>query len=107
MKDDKVLYARNIAPHGSYRREWDTSNDVRQAYEFRDRTDARAATRAKFFEEYLKGPRYQHGWDIGRNGDLAFYWEVLKVTETIVTSFEEEIVTSNAPPMVQLARAAS
>jgi hypothetical protein len=41
-----------------------------------------------------------------RDTERAYYWEIVKVVETITRTFEEEGVDSNMPEMLQIARAA-
>ena len=35
-----------------------------------------------------------------------YFWEVVEITETRVYSYDTKLVTSNAPPLYQLARCA-
>lgn len=111
-KDDHVLFIEDVSRYGERNRCWSYSEKVEKAYHFRNRADAKRAIKSKKFEDFLKGPRTD-AWaeERRRIGDrykhLAYYWEIIKVTETITTNFEEEITGSNAPAMIQLARAAS
>lgn len=109
-KDNMVLYARDVSRNGDYRRDWTPDGDLALAYKFRNRSDARSAARAKRFEELNKGP-WRSGCRIpgmerksGHDKSAAYFWEVVKVTETITTTFEEEIAVSNMPAMLQIAR---
>ncbi len=87
------LYARDCSFPRASRRSWILTDKRTKAFRFQNRSDARQQTRSVDIKLKLA----RAGW----------LWEVIKVTETIVTSFEEEIVASNAPDMVVLARAAS
>jgi hypothetical protein len=87
---DKFLYARDLSNTWDKKRYWSTTEDASEAYQFRDRSDARKTTRATTFQE--KAPRGE------------YFWEVVKVVETKLVSYEVEFVVSNAPPLYQLAR---
>jgi hypothetical protein len=75
------------------------------AYQFPNRSDAQRTRKAPIFEELLKGRRIAYGRKAGQHDESTrYFWEVVKVTETIVTSFSDEIVSSDAPPMLTIAR---
>jgi len=82
------------------------AHDARaDAYRFPKRGDARSALKSPAFEELVKGKRAEYGRNAGNHREeTRYFWEIIKVTETIVTSFEEEIVVSDAPPMLTIAR---
>jgi hypothetical protein len=82
-----VLYAYRYRHH----REWGTTDKRYDAAQFQDRSEARAKTRTVEIKYKL-----EHGW----------LWEVVRVDETIVTSYKETFLVSNAPPLITLARTA-
>jgi hypothetical protein len=87
-------YAYDVSPGWRNNREWAPTHDQPRAYRFGNRSDARTALRGVTIKKFLKD---HNGW----------FWEIVKITETIVTSYAEELVVSDAPAMVQLGRAAS
>jgi hypothetical protein len=96
-------YAYDQDPRGS-RRSWYHAKARRSAYQFPNRGDARRVLQSPAFKELLLGKR--NGYRAGRRDeDTRHFWEIIKVTETIVTSFEEEIIVSDAPAMLTIARA--
>jgi hypothetical protein len=112
-KDGKVKFARDLNDGRRNRRSWDDTENLKRAYQFHSRSDARQVAKAKVFETLVKGP-WEHrsrmpGFerDAGYDGTKAYFWEVVKVTETITTEFDSAVEASNAPAMVQIARAAS
>lgn len=111
-RDNKICYAKDLGHRSDYRRTWSTCETPVGAYQFNNRSDARQAVRAKAFEDLRDGVRREildtnKGYSVYmRDPASVFFWEIILVVETITTEFEEEINSSNAPPMVQLARAA-
>lgn len=111
-RDNKICYAKDLGYRADYRRTWSTCDAAVGAYQFQHRSDARQAARAKAFEDLRDGDRnLVRDPTTGRGVYMrdpasVFFWEIVEVTETITTTFEEEVSGSNAPPMVQLARAA-
>lgn len=111
-RDNKICYAKDLGHRADYRRTWSTCDVVVGAFQFQHRSDARQAVRAKAFQDLREGVRREildpsKGYAVYmRDPASVFFWEIVEVTETITTTFEEEISGSNAPPMVQLARAA-
>lgn len=113
QKSGDVQYACDMKRHAN-KRDWWYSEKRGEAYEFNYRSDARATIKSVAFDKLLR-PRSAycfcenfHRVALGRCKDrpeLAYYWEVVKVTETIVTTSVEEIIVSDAPAMVVLARA--
>ena len=108
--DDKVHYA--VAKH--YHREkrtWFSTLVRSEATEFSYKSDARGGIKRKAFEELLKPGHDLVSCDgLGVYREIPgsqYFWEVVEVTETITTTSEEEVSVSNAPAMVQIARAAS
>jgi len=112
-KDNEVKYARDSSGGRRHRREWYATHDLRLAYEFQSRADARQAVRAKAFEDLVKGVWRQgsnmRGYErkSGYDTDNIYFWEVVQINETITTTFDVRIDVSNAPDMIQIARAAS
>jgi hypothetical protein len=92
------------------RRAWSWIPEFKSAYRFNRRTDAKSALRSPNYENMVKGHyggytdstgRYR----TGRNPASAWNWEIVKVMETTVVSYETTIEDTNAPAMVALARA--
>lgn len=102
QKSGDVQYACDMKRHAN-KRDWWYSEKRGEAYEFNYRSDARATIKSVAFDKLLR-PRSAYGRCKDRP-ELAYYWEVVKVTETIVTTSVEEIIVSDAPAMVVLARA--
>ena len=69
----KVLYVRQYR----HTREWWTTEKRSEAHEFQNRSEARQRTRAVHIAQ-----RMRDGW----------LWEVVRVDETITTSFKESFV---------------
>jgi hypothetical protein len=108
-RDDKTLFAKDVSHYNDVRRSWATTEEIKEAYKFPNRSDARqVAKRVKAFKELREGKDrliYVAGRATYRNDPTSVYfWELIEVTETITTVYEEEITASNAPPMVRLAR---
>lgn len=89
-EDDDVLYAYNTS-HSYQKRAWADTTKRSNAYHFDNRSDARKTVRSAAFDDLRK---------------RGFFWEVIQVTETVVRTYTAEIITSDAPPLVVLARAA-
>jgi len=107
-RDNSVRYAKDSSGGRQYSRDWYPTDERKHAYEFQSRSDAKRTARSKKFQDLVEGKRYQHGMRAGkRDASMAYFWEVVLVEETITTTFNEEIEVSNAPGMVQIARAAS
>ena len=86
---DSFEYAKDISNSWDNKRYWSTTMDVREAYEFPNRSDARKTTRSVTLNQRI---------------EKNFFWEVVKVVETKQVSYETEMIVSNAPPLYQLAR---
>ena len=83
----------HYAHESRYRnRTWYLTENRNEAYKFQNRSEARTRLRLQEVQRKLR----EDGW----------FWEIVKVTETTVTSFNVELVVSDAPAMVQLGRAA-
>jgi hypothetical protein len=89
----------------SYRPAEPARDGRRDAYQFQSRGDARQVLRSPVFKDLLK-PRSSYG-RCEAQPDRSYFWEIIKVTATIVTTSEEEIVISDAPPMLTIARSAT
>jgi len=75
------------------RAEWALTDLFMQAERYHNRSDARRILKSAVVKSHLK---YHEDW----------FWEVVKVVETISTTYEVEVVCGDAPAMVQIARAA-
>ena len=103
QKSEDIQYACDTNHH-AYKRDWFYTDKRSKAYKFNNRSDARRTIKSVAFDRLLR-PRSAYGRCKDRP-DLAYYWEVVKVTETIVTTSVEEIIVSDAPAMVVLGRSA-
>lgn len=108
--DDTIYYA--ARQQWGMKRDWWKVSDRPSATKFLRKSDARGGVKRKAFERLLEGEKL---WHTGHAGEqvyevmpgATFFWEVVEVVETITTTSEESISVSNAPAMVQIARAAS
>lgn len=97
------FYAENVTRYTPARRSWGYGHNRNSAYQFSNAGDARQALRSPAFADLLFG-WFQHG---RRQPETAYYWEIIRVTETLTTSFAEETVKSDpkTPAMLVIARA--
>lgn len=65
-----------------------------QAHEFHSRGDAARVKRSAWVKRYLME-------------NPSWFWEVVRITETLTTTYEVEFEDSDAPAMVAIARATS
>ena len=108
--DDTIYYA-SAQQWGAKRNWWKTQSRT-DATKFLRKSDARGGVKRKAFERLLEGEKL---WHTGHAGEqvyevmpgATYFWEVVEVTETITTTTVEEVSVSNAPAMVQIARAVS
>jgi hypothetical protein len=89
----EVFYAYDSNRGYRLRASWCGTSKPESAYRFGNRSEARRILKSVWFKDFLK--KYTN-----------WFWEVVKITETTTTSFEEEMVTTDAPAMVAIARAA-
>jgi hypothetical protein len=101
------FYAENEARWTYGRRSWGYSSNRANAYEFPNAGDARQALRSTAFADLILGRQSNYGACL-RRPETAYYWEIIKVTETLTTSFAEETIKSDpkTPAMLVIARAA-
>jgi len=107
FRDGKLdVYARN-ANYGA-RNSWYTTNIRSESYRFPNRAEAKQRIKLKAFKDLLNGPRRSINDRFVVCEIERYFWEIIKVTETIVTSYADEIVGSDkeTPAMVVLARSA-
>jgi len=83
---DDVDYCINIG--STDRRRWAFTEKIQHAYEFPTKGDAKKAVHSSV------APLREH-----------YYWEIVRIVETRATHWRQETVESDAPPLVQLARA--
>ncbi len=100
QKTGDTQYAHDMRRWSSKREWWPTSKRG-EAYRFDNRSDARKTMKSVAFDRLLR----PSGFYGEAKPTPNYYWEVVKVTETIVTTSEEEIIVSDAPAMVVIARA--
>ena len=104
--DDTVYYA--AAQDWGVKRNWWKVSDRPSATKFTRKADARGGVKRKAFEKLLEPDKlWQPGQVYEVTPGATFFWEVVEVVETITTTSEESVAVSNAPAMVQIARAAS
>jgi len=92
-KHSTILYFKDKSLSFAKKRSWGSTIEREQAYRFENRADARRAA------------------NLGAcwvNLDEGYKWEVVEIQEVRVTtcSFIENVVASNASPIIQLARQA-
>jgi hypothetical protein len=104
LRDKSTLYAYDTGRF-SHKRQWWYSDKERKAYRFGNRGDARGALRSKSFQEDLLHPRSSYGMMEERAGDVYFF-EIIKVVETITKTYVEELAVTDAPAMLALGRSA-
>ena len=92
-KTGEHRYVYNSTPHYQ-RREWWMTDKRSRAYVFGNRRDAKGALRGTNIKSWLE-----------KEGS-PWFWEIVRVTETIVTTYQLEIVGSDAPAMAVLGRSA-
>lgn len=102
-KPDK--YTSNRFYNFNHRQGWTSTSTRADAFQFPNRSEARQRVGLRCFEDLLNGRQSMSG-SCPRMPETAYYWEIVKVTETVVTSFSEEIIVSDprTPAMLVLAR---
>jgi len=89
--EDEIYYACDTSPSYRDKREWTDTTARSAAHHFYKRSDARRTVRSTAFDRLRK---------------RGFYWEVIEIRETVVRTYDVNIVVSDAPPLVTIARSA-
>jgi hypothetical protein len=103
LRDKKVLYAYDTRRYAN-KRQWWYTDKLASSYHFQDRGDARGALRSVSFQNDLLKPTKSHyGTEAPED---AYFFEIVRVVETITKSYVGDIEVTDAPAMVCLGRSA-